>query len=58
MLETLVNQNYNAPQDSDLNNIYDLSLKYQRPNGDSFLENISLTIQSSVPPSSLGVTMF
>ena len=52
--EIIGNLNYNAPQDSDQNNIYDLSLKYQRPNGDSFLENISLTIQSSVPPSSLG----
>ena len=45
---------YNSPQDIDQNNIYNFSLKYQIPNGDSFLEELSLTVQSSAPPSSLG----
>lgn len=48
------NLNYNSPQDLDQNNIYDFSLKYSLPNGDSFLEEITLAIQGSVPPSSLG----
>ena len=48
--EIVGNLNYNTPRDRDQNNIYDLGLKYQIPNGDSFLENIRLTIQSSSPP--------
>lgn len=48
------NLNYSSPQDLDQNNIYDFALKYTLPNGDSFLEEITLAIQSSVPPSSLG----
>ena len=42
---------YNSPQDIDQDNIYNFSLKYQIPNGDSFLEELSITVQSSVPPS-------
>ena len=38
---------YNSPQDIDQDNIYNFSLKYQIPNGDSFLEELSLTVQSS-----------
>ena len=52
--EIIGNLDHSSPQDIDQNNIYNFSLKYERPNGDSFLENINLTIQSSVPPSSLG----
>lgn len=48
------NLNYSSPQDLDQNNIYDFALKYSLPNGDSFLEEITLAIQSSVPLSSLG----
>ena len=43
------NLDYNSPQDIDQDNIYNFSLKYQVPNGDSFLEHINLTIQSSAP---------
>lgn len=52
--EIIGNLDYNSPQDIDQNNIYNFSLKYQIPNGDSFLEELSLTVQSSAPPSSLG----
>ena len=44
------NLNYSSPKDLDQNNIYDFGLKYSLPTGDSFLEEITLTIQSPVPP--------
>lgn len=45
---------YNNPADQNGDNVYEFSVKYQAPSGDSFLETVSLTIQPTAPASTLG----
>lgn len=48
------NLSYNSPQDADGDNFYDFAVKYEAPSGDSFLETISLEIESAAPSSIMG----
>ena len=48
------NLSYNSPQDADRDNFYDFAVKYEAPSGDSFLETISLEIESAAPSSVMG----
>ena len=45
---------YDNPADQNGDNVYEFSVKYQAPSGDSFLETVSLTIQPTAPASALG----
>ena len=48
------NLNFSNPQDADGDNFYDFAVKYEAPFGDSFLETISLEIESAAPSSVMG----